>query len=57
MMLLTRLIVYVTLALVLVFKGGWKGVVAAVVMAADRHDFRMVPVPPGLRLGRDKRPQ
>ena len=34
LMLLTRLIVYITLALVLVFKGGWQGVLAAIAMAA-----------------------
>lgn len=34
LMLLTRLIVYITLALVLVFKGAWRGVLAAIAMAA-----------------------
>lgn len=34
LMLLTRLAVYVALALILVFKGGWRGVLAAIVMAA-----------------------
>ncbi len=33
LILLTRLIVYVALAVILVFRGGWRGVLAAVVMA------------------------
>jgi hypothetical protein len=33
LVLLTRLLVFVTLAVVLVFRGGWPGVLAAVVMA------------------------
>ena len=34
LMLLSRLAVYIILALLLVFKGGWQGVLAAMVMAA-----------------------
>ena len=34
LILLTRLIVYVSLALILVFKGGWRGILAAIAMAA-----------------------
>ncbi|CAN5512574.1 hypothetical protein BH24ACT22_BH24ACT22_12810 [soil metagenome] len=34
LMLVVRLAVYVILAILLVFKGGWQGVVAAIVMAA-----------------------
>ncbi len=33
LMILMRLVVYITLALILVYKGGWWGVVAATVMA------------------------
>lgn len=34
LMLLVRLAVFIALAVILVFKGGWSGVVAAIVMAA-----------------------
>jgi hypothetical protein len=34
LILLTRLLVFVTLAVVLVFRGGWPGVLAAILMAA-----------------------
>ncbi len=33
LILLTRLLVFVTLAVVLVFRGGWRGVLAAILMA------------------------
>jgi hypothetical protein len=34
LMLVSRLAVYITLALILVFKGGWRGILAAISMAA-----------------------
>ena len=34
LMLVARLAVYIVLALLLVFKGGWKGVMAAIIMSA-----------------------
>ena len=34
LILLTHLIVFITLALILVYKGGWQGVLAAITMAA-----------------------
>lgn len=46
LMIVMRVVVYVTLALILVYKGGWWGVIAATVMAL---------VSPRFRLGRDRR--
>ena len=43
---LTRLIVYVALALILVFKGGWRGILAAITMtaAATTLEWALFPV-------------